>query len=208
MTDKKAVDKQTFIAEARRAQIVDAAIATLDEIGFANASLAQIAKRAGISTALISYHFKDKNDLMDHTLMKLLSDTADYVTERTRAAATPRDKLHAYIASSLAYQSTRPKHNTALIEIVFHARTPDDVPYYKLNDDEDDPLALELQQILRDGQTEGQFRPFNVLAMASAIQGAIGEYSAMTNVPARVELESYCAELVNLFDKAVLQDGN
>ncbi|GAB2696554.1 TetR family transcriptional regulator [Paenibacillus thermoaerophilus] len=76
-------EKQSFIAKARRAQIIDAAIATLDEIGYVNTSLAQIAKRAGISTALISYHFKDKNDLMDHTLMTLLHDEASYVMERT-----------------------------------------------------------------------------------------------------------------------------
>lgn len=83
---------------------------------------------------MISYHFKDKNDRMDHTLMTLLHDEASYVMERTKTAATPREKLHAFITSSLAYQGTRPKHNTALIEIVFHARTPDNVPYYKLND--------------------------------------------------------------------------
>jgi hypothetical protein len=57
--------KQSFIAEARRAQIIEAAIRTLDEIGYVQASLAQIAKRAGISTALISYHFSDKDDLMN-----------------------------------------------------------------------------------------------------------------------------------------------
>lgn len=42
--------KQSFIAEARREQIIEAAINTLDEIGYVKASLAQIAKNAGIST--------------------------------------------------------------------------------------------------------------------------------------------------------------
>lgn len=207
MSDKKTDEKQSFISEARRAQIVDAAITTLDEIGYVYASLAQIAKRAGISTALISYHFKDKNDLMDHTLMMLLNDVASYVLERTNAAATPREKLHAYIASSLAYQGTRPKHNTALIEIVFHARTPENVPYYKLSDGEEEPLVLVLQQILRDGQTKGEFCEFNVLVMASVIQGAIGEYMANTSISAQVDLESYSAELVQIFDKAIISDG-
>ena len=52
--DKEADERQSFIAEARREQIIEATIATLDEIGYVNASLAQIAKRAGISTPLIS----------------------------------------------------------------------------------------------------------------------------------------------------------
>ncbi|WP_163852682.1 TetR/AcrR family transcriptional regulator [Paenibacillus elgii] len=208
MRDKKADEKQTFIAEARRAQIIEAAISTLDEIGYVHASLAQIAKRAGISTALISYHFKDKTDLMDQALMMLVDDTASYVLTKTRAAATPREKLHAYITASLAYQGTRPKHNTALIEIVFHARTPDNVPYYKLGDDEEEPLVLELQQLLLEGQKKGGFREFNVQVMATAIQGAIGEYTMTSGISGKIDLESYSAELIKLFDKAILKDGD
>src|SRR5689334_1290287 len=117
--EKKAEEKLSFITEARRAQIVDAAIITLDEIGFANASLAQIARRARISTALISYHFHDKRDLMNHTLMVLLAENTTYVLERTRTEKSARDKLHAYIAASLAYQDTHPRHNVALLEIIF-----------------------------------------------------------------------------------------
>lgn len=208
MNDKKTDEKQSFIAEARRAQIVDAAIETLDDIGYVNASLAQIAKRAGISTALISYHFKDKNDLMDYTLIKLLSAASSYVSERTEAAVTSREKLHAYIVSSVAYQATRPKHSTALIEIIFHSRTPDNVPYYKLNDDEEEPLALQLQQILLDGQSKGEFREFHVHVMASVIQGAIGEFLANPNLAERIGLETYSTELINLFDKAIMNDGD
>ncbi|MEQ6854825.1 TetR family transcriptional regulator [Lysinibacillus capsici] len=52
-------NKNTFIQEARKQQIIEATIATLDDIGYVKASLAQIAKRASISTALISYHFVD-----------------------------------------------------------------------------------------------------------------------------------------------------
>ena len=163
MSEKKSEEKTSFIAEARRAQIIDAAIVTLDEIGYVNASLAQIAKRAGISTPLISYHFKDKNDLMDHTLMALIARSNTYIMDRTNAGSTARDKLHKFISSSLAYQGTHPQHYTALIEIVFNARTPDNVPYYKLNDGEEDPLLHELQQILLEGQNKGEFREFKVL---------------------------------------------
>lgn len=197
-------DKPSFITEARRAQMIEAAIVTLDEIGFANASLAQIAKRAGVSTALLSYHFQDKNDLMDHTLMTLLHEMVTYVGARVEAAETAREKLHAYIASHLAYQGTRPKHNAALIEIIFHARTPDNVPYYKLEDDgEEDPMAAMLQGILADGQASGDFGPFLVPVMASAIQGAIGEQLAGTSITSGLDLETYSAEVIRLFDKAL-----
>src|SRR5690625_5028884 len=96
---QKNEEKQSFIAEARREQIVEAAIKTLDEIGYVNTSLAQIAKRARISTALISYHFTDKNDLMNHVLMKLLEGSTSYILERVRQERAPYEKLHTFIVA-------------------------------------------------------------------------------------------------------------
>jgi TetR/AcrR family transcriptional regulator, transcriptional repressor of bet genes len=199
----KEESKQSFIAEARRAQIIEAAIKTLDEIGYVQASLAQIAKRAGISTALISYHFTDKDDLMNHVLMNLLEKSTSYILERVCQYDTPREKLNAYIIASLAYQGTHPAHNSALIEIIFNARTPDKIPYYKLSDDEEEPLLSELQQILRDGQDKGVFGVFNVNVMSSLIQGAIGEYMLSTAVTKKVDLETYGNELVKIVYQAV-----
>jgi AcrR family transcriptional regulator len=204
MSDKATEERQSFIAEARRRQIIEAAIVTLDEIGYASASLAQIAKRAGISTALISYHFKDRNDLLDHTLMTLVADSDDYILARARIGQTPTAKLHAYIAASLAYQGTHQRRYMALLEIIFHARTADNVPYYKLADEEEDPALRELLEILRAGQESGEFVAFDVHVMANSIRGAIGEYLLNPSLTAKVDLETYSAELVRIFDRAIL----
>jgi AcrR family transcriptional regulator len=196
-------EKQSFIAEARRVQIVEAAIKTLDEIGYVQASLAQIARRAGISTALISYHFADKDDLMNHVLMNLLEESTSYILERVRLHDLPDEKLDAFIGASLAYQGTHPARNSALIEIIFNARTPDKIPYYKLSDDEEEPLLRELQEILRDGQEKGIFGAFNIDVMSSLIQGAIGEYMLSTAVTKKVDLETYSNELVKIVRQAI-----
>lgn len=195
---------KSFISDARRNQIINAAITTLDEIGYVNASLAQIAKRAAISTALISYHFNDKNDLMNHTLITVLSNTTSYVLERVKHEKGYREKLHIFILASLEYQSQHRNHYNALLEIVFNARTHEGVPYYKLNDNEEDPILLELQAILSEGQKAGEFREFNVYVMANAIQGAIGEYMGNLNLSAKIDPLTYGAELVSLFERVVL----
>ena len=196
-------EKQSFIAEARRAQIVEAAIKTLDEIGYVQASLAQIAKRAGISTALISYHFTDKDDLMNHVLMNLLEKSTSYVLERVHQHNEPHEQLSAFIVASLAYQGTHHAHNSALLEIIFNARTPDKIPYYKLSDEGEEPLLQELQQILQDGQEQGVFGAFNRDVMSSLIQGAIGEYMLSTAVTKKVDLETYSRELVKIVHQAL-----
>ena len=197
-------ENQSFVSDARRAQIINATIATLNEIGFVRASLAQIAKRAGISTALISYHFNDRMDLINRTIQTLIEDNASFVLERTKTGRNCRERLHLFIVSSIEYQEIHPERFVALVEIVFNARTPDNIPYYMLNDDVDaEPLLLELRTILRDGLENGEFGEFDIRIMANSIQGAIGEY-ASPGVAARMDAASYGAELVRIFDKAVM----
>ncbi|MCR8843504.1 TetR family transcriptional regulator [Paenibacillus sp. SC116] len=201
--DHKPEGKQSFIAAARREQIIEAAVQTLDDIGYVNASLAKIAKQAGISTALISYHFSDKNDLMNHLLIKLVERSSSYILERVNQGRTPEEKLEAYIAASLAYQVTHPAHQTALIEIIFNARTPEQVPYYKLGaeEDEEDALMSTLHSILREGQQQGVFGNFHVTVMANVIQGSIGEYMLNTSTK-DVDLETYSSELISIIQQA------
>jgi TetR/AcrR family transcriptional repressor of bet genes len=114
----------------------------------------------------------------------------------------PQEKLDTFIVASLAYQATHPAHNSALLEIVFNARTPDKIPYYKLGDDEEEPLLHELQQILKEGQEMGVFAVFNIDVMSSLIQGAIGEYMLSTGVAKKVDLETYSSELVKIVHQA------
>lgn len=208
MHDTETQNNHAFIANARRTQIFHAAIRTLDEIGYVRASLAQIAKRAQISTALISYHFKDKEELMNYTLATLLSNTITFVLEHTNTAQSARAKLQAYIVAHLMYQDTHQDAYHALVEIIFNARTPDNVPYYRLNNEEDDPLRRELQDILRYGQQRGEFRHFPIAVMVTAIQGAIGEYWVNPHLAITINAVAYAEELVHLFERAVLCDAH
>ncbi|UAT32817.1 TetR family transcriptional regulator (plasmid) [Bacillus badius] len=202
--DQKMEGKQSFIAEARREQIIEAAIKTLDEIGYVKASLAQIAKRARISTALISYHFADKSDLMNHLLTNLLEGSTTYILKGVHQETTHHGKIKAFITASLAYQGTHPERNTALIEIIFNARTPDNIPYYKLSEDEDEDLIMnELRIILHDGQAKGVFGEFNVDVMANMIQGAIGEYMFNADITKKIDWKTYSRELVSIVNQAL-----
>lgn len=54
--------------QERRPQILWAAIETVAECGIEGSTLKAIAQRAGVSTGMITYYFKDKNDLMESAL--------------------------------------------------------------------------------------------------------------------------------------------
>ncbi|WP_342535369.1 TetR/AcrR family transcriptional regulator [Lysinibacillus sp. FSL K6-1151] len=199
--------KNTFIQEARKQQIIAATITTLDDIGYIKASLAQIAKRATISTALISYHFADRQDLIDQSLQALLEQSATFILTKTYAADDPATQLANFIEASIAYQATHPKENAALLEIIFNARTAEDVPYYKISDDGEDPLLKALCKILEDGTEQGTFTVDSVQVMAKVIQGAIGEYMLIGG-PISVEAEEYSQEVIKIMWTAMKVEGH
>jgi AcrR family transcriptional regulator len=65
-------EERTFTETARRAQIVQAAIDTIAELGYGRASLARIAERLGISKGVISYHFAGKDDLIKEVVLEVV----------------------------------------------------------------------------------------------------------------------------------------
>lgn len=57
--------EDTFVRAARRAQLVDVAIATIADRGYAATTLQQVADRAGVSKGVVSYHFAGRDALVD-----------------------------------------------------------------------------------------------------------------------------------------------
>ena len=62
------------MAPIRRKQLVAAAIAVIHEDGFARATVARIARRAGVSSGIVHHYFADKDDLLLSTMRSLLAD--------------------------------------------------------------------------------------------------------------------------------------
>jgi len=70
---------QTFTETARRAQIVAAAIDTIAELGYGQASLARIAETAGTSKGVIIYHFGGKDELMRELVAEVVDRGVAYM---------------------------------------------------------------------------------------------------------------------------------
>ncbi|ENQ3105196.1 TetR family transcriptional regulator [Bacillus cereus] len=194
-------DRQSFITEARREQIMKAAIEVLREVGYVSTSLSKIAKKANISTGLISYHFSGKEDLMNNTLMYLVEKEWLFIQARVGQKQTSIEKLKAFIEASLAYQVINRTNNIALIEIVFNARTSDHIPYYLLEDDEEGLVKGLLQEILLQGQESKEFGDFNIQVTATIIQGSIAE--SLISSQNKMSLEDYSEELIKSILKIV-----
>lgn len=88
------------VTEMRRRALIGAALREISDRGTLDVTVAQIANRAGVSSALAHHYFGGKEDLILATMRHLLSEFAEGVRERLRRASTPRERLSAIIAGS------------------------------------------------------------------------------------------------------------
>ncbi|WP_343464887.1 transcriptional regulator BetI [Pantoea sp.] len=68
----------------RRRQLIDATLDTINDVGINDATIAQIARRAGVSTGIISHYFKDKNGLLEATMRDVTRQLRDAVAGRLK----------------------------------------------------------------------------------------------------------------------------
>ncbi|MFV3384251.1 transcriptional regulator BetI [Pseudomonas sp. NY15364] len=83
----------------RRSQLIAATLEAVDQVGMADASIAYIARLAGVSNGIISHYFNDKNGLLEATMRHLMQALSNAVGERRRTLRedSPRAHLKAMI---------------------------------------------------------------------------------------------------------------
>src|SRR4051812_16033717 len=87
--------------EQRRGEIVAALLTTMAQHGYEKATIQLIARQAGLAPGLLRYHFKTKADIL-LALVKALADQAQTrFATLAEAAATPQQRLAAYIQARL-----------------------------------------------------------------------------------------------------------
>ncbi|CAM3597274.1 TetR/AcrR family transcriptional regulator [Occultella aeris] len=187
----------TFTEAARRAQIMDAAIATVNDVGYHRASLAQIAARAGIAKSIISYHFEGKEQL----LLYVIDEVFTGVEEATRAAVAaavaaaddPAARLAAFARGYLTFVRDHREEMIAAVEIAVSHRDGDGVPLYLAESDEENAL---LEGMVADGIAAGQFRQVDLTVARTTVIHALDGALTRSQIDAGVDLDAYGDQLI------------
>jgi AcrR family transcriptional regulator len=195
--------RPSFIEAARRAQLIECAIETIATLGYAQASLAQIARRANISKSVITYYFASKEELLEQVVTEIYTAAVQAVTPQIAAQPTAQLRLQAYIRSAVDYIGTHRMQMVALLEIALNFRTADGKLRYSGTEEW---ILTALEAILRQGQEEGEFRAFDLRVMAVAIRRAIDAVAPLFAANPNLDVESYAQELVTLFDRATRKE--
>jgi betaine-aldehyde dehydrogenase len=111
--------------EARRIQLVEVTIDSLAEVGYVGTTLAEIARRAGVSAGLVAHYFGDKDGLLEAAFRTLARSLAVRVRARLALAHTPRGRVQAVIDTNLAPEEFDKRSGTAWLAFwgqVLHVR--------------------------------------------------------------------------------------
>ena len=178
-----------------------AAIDTIAEVGYGQASLARIAQRVGISKGVIVYHFDSKEDLVRAVVVEVLSKARDYMVPRIEAASGGREKLRAYIDSNIGFMAEHRNHMIAIVEIARGARDMAGKRTFDASSLEAGTAAL--AELLAGFQASGELRSdFDARVMAETIREAIDAVPRRMAARPDLDVDVYRRELTDLFDLA------
>lgn len=200
-------EQRTFIETARRKQIVGAAIDTIAEVGYGQASLARIAARIGISKGVISYHFASKDDLIKQVVIDVVEAGRAYILPRVFAEPTGPAMLRAYIESNLAFMREHRNYMVAVVEILRNGAFTTDGGR-RVDGRDVDVAAHLLQEQLARLQAGGELRSdFDPGLMAVVIRAAIDVVPHRLVLDPDFDIDKYAKEIVNVFDRATRGGG-
>jgi len=86
------------VEPVRREQLIRATFQTIDEIGLADATVATIARKAGLSTGIVAHYFGDKSGLLNAAMRQILRELKTAVARyRADGPDDPRSQLRAIV---------------------------------------------------------------------------------------------------------------
>lgn len=151
-----------------RAQLMEAASALMTERGSIDVSIHDIARRSGVSSALIKYHFGHKDGLLLALLEKIVGDSIlrlETLVQRDMAAP---EKLRLHILGVLNVYYRYPYLNRLmhyLLSSSEEARRRISVNIVK-------PMLAAQAAILKQGKAAGAFRDVNPMSFYFHVIGA------------------------------------
>jgi len=165
----KIVDK-----EAKRNQIIEAAVRVFAKMGFAKTRMLQIAEAAGMGKGTIYEYFRSKEDLFVNVFNAFIKQTEKQIADRIRKVDDPVEKLKTYFKAWREFLNDDfLEYGDLMIDI-----WAEGVRLHMGKDIFDlkgmyRRLRVQLIQILDEGIAQKKFKPLNTTLVASVFIAAL-----------------------------------
>ena len=151
------------ISRKRRQEILEAALETIVERGVCGARIVDVAARAGTSAALVLYYFESKDRLLTEALAH--ADDRFYLAifAELSSLETATEKLVRLIELSCGHESMAPMlRDDFALWIELWSRALRDEAAARKRTAGDRRWRATIADIVREGQSAGEFEPVNV----------------------------------------------
>jgi TetR/AcrR family transcriptional regulator, fatty acid metabolism regulator protein len=203
----------TFTQLKRRDQLVACAIDATFELGFQRASVAEIARRAGVSKGVVTYHFPAKDELIRAMVADVLGSMIEYLEPRLLAAEPgrfPERFLAAYVTAWVECLRTHTRSVVALVRTFRSVRDESGEPAPALQaamDARAQDISV-LTEVLALGQARGTLGAFSAPVMAATVKAVMDDLMLQFAADPGLDLQAYGVGLVTLFERATAIQGS
>jgi len=197
-------NKNDIIA-LRRGQLTRAAYEVVSQKGFYDFTVRDIARKAGLSTGLVHYYFKSKQDLLLNLIRQMNENLVVYFTKALdRCCDDPMDKLRVFVPQAFDIVNNQKDYFSVVID--FWSQINRNERIRKANIKLFMSYRHECSKILEEGVEKGVFVPmdihFTTSFILSLIVGLIIQYVIDRDA---FSYEDYTARVLDRINALVLK---
>jgi AcrR family transcriptional regulator len=160
-------------ADQRREQMLRAALDVMQERGFPDTRIADVAERAGTSPALVIYYFKTKDQLLTEAIR--YSEDAWYVagTARMVAIGSAAGRIEEFVAMSCLPEADAEQAGSWLLWLDLWAQAARHPEVASVRQKSDERWRETICSLVLAGQEAGEFGPVDVADFAAALSALL-----------------------------------
>ena len=192
-------DKGTFTQTARKAQLVACATDALAEVGYQQTTVAEVARRAGVSKGVVTYYFPARDELLWAIVAAIFASVGEHVGSRLENVP-PARFIAVYLGAWVDYYRTHRREMVAIAELWTSFRDANGRPHLDTSTLGSERALVEAA--LEAGQADGTLGDFSTRVMAVTLKAALDGLLAQLALEPALDLDAYRDELVALFDRA------
>jgi AcrR family transcriptional regulator len=164
---------QADTADQRRVQMLRAAIEVMEERGFPETRIADVAARAGSSPALVIYYFKTKDQLLTEALRYAEDSWYEAGTQRMAAIPTAAGRLEELVAMSCLPEADTAIPGTWLLWLDLWAQAVRLPEVASVRQKFDERWRETIRSLVLAGQEAGEFGPVSPDDFAVALSALL-----------------------------------
>jgi AcrR family transcriptional regulator len=145
------------MAGQRREKLLHAAVEIIVERGYADTRIADVAKRAGTSQALVIYYFETRDQLLTEALRYVEDRWYAIATRRMEAIDTSAGRLEEFIALMCLPEPGDEPEDSWLLYLDLWAQSPRNPAVAAIRQKIDDHSRETIRSLVLAGQAAGEF---------------------------------------------------